>query len=472
MRNYLSLNLSKIVNSLVGFLTQYFLIRTFISSEVGFVTYLSSISTIFFYFTDLGLTNFSKRILPSLSSNLNEYYSYVGGVLIKKFLIFIFFSIVFILINSLFKFFTYFEFTLILITTFTLTTNSKFIFESRSNFIFFSIFETFIKILSLFLIILFTYLRLTNYFSYIFVLNLVHLLFTMLVIFYVLSKVKRIDYKKLFDFSDFTNSLPYFIPSIYLLVYGSLDRVLLISLTDANALFVHSQAIFITTHLITFSTSLISINSPESTKIYFEGNLNRFNELIKATIHNISIISFPIIIGFSILIIDFSPLFFNSFSNQIRITSSILIWDILLNGIFYLQMEQILLGMRKIYHYNQILILSTFLTLPIYLILIPLTGYFGASLSIIVGRIVGLFIANKVIKGLKLPKIKYIDFKYLLFSIIMGVVVLFVRIIITNLYFSIFFQVITGIIVYSLLIFLFDKSSLKNLFLKRILKLK
>jgi O-antigen/teichoic acid export membrane protein len=294
----------------------------------------------------------------------------------------------------------------------------------------------------------------------------------MLVIFYVLSKVKRIDYKKLFDFSDFTNSLPYFIPSIYLLVYGSLDRVLLISLTDANALFVHSQAIFITTHLITFSTSLISINSPESTKIYFEGNLNRFNELIKATIHNISIISFPIIIGFSILIIDFSPLFFNSFSNQIRITSSILIWDILLNGIFYLQMEQILLGMRKIYHYNQILILSTFLTLPIYLILIPLTGYFGASLSIIVGRIVGLFIANKVIKGLKLPKIKYIDFKYLLFSIIMGVVVLFVRIIITNLYFSIFFQVITGIIVYSLLIFLFDKSSLKNLFLKRILKLK
>jgi O-antigen/teichoic acid export membrane protein len=130
-------------------------------------------------------------------------------------------------------------------------------------------------------------------------------------------------------------------------------------------------------------------------------------------------------------------------------------------------MEQILLGMRKIHHYNQILILSTLLLLPIYLILIPLTGFYGASLSIVFGRIVGLFIANKVIKGLKVPKIYYLKFKYLLFSIIMGIAVLFVRIIIANLYLSIILQVSTGIIVYSLLIILYDKSSLKNLFLRK-----
>jgi O-antigen/teichoic acid export membrane protein len=467
MGNYFSVNLSKIMNSLIGFLTQYFLIRTFIPSEVGFVTYLSSISTIFFYFTDLGLTNYTKRILPSLASNLKDYYSYVGVVLIKKFIILTLFSIVFFSINFLLKLFNIFEFILVLITTLNLASNSRFIFESRSNFVFFSVFETSIKILNLFLIILFTYLNLTSYISFIIILNLVQLLSTLFIIFYVFSKVKIIEFRKLIDFSDFTHSLPYFIPSIYSLVYASLDRVLLISLTDVNALFIHSQAIFITTHLITFSTSLSSVNSPDSTKLFFEGNLNRFNELVNATIHNINIISFPIIIGFSILIIDFSPLFFNSFSNQIRITSSILIWDILLNGIFYLQMEQILLGMRKIHHYNQILILSTLLLLPIYLILIPLTGFYGASLSIVFGRIVGLFIANKVIKGLKVPKIYYLKFKYLLFSIIMGIAVLFVRIIIANLYLSIILQVSTGIIVYSLLIILYDKSSLKNLFLRK-----
>jgi O-antigen/teichoic acid export membrane protein len=468
MKNYISVNLSKVLNSLVGFLSQFFLVRIFLPNEIGLVTYLASISTIFFYFTDVGLTNFSRRILPSLSTNLNDYYSYVGIVLVRKFLSLITFTLLFFLMNAVFLFFNVFEFILISITTYNLALNSSFVFESRGKFVFFSIFEVFMKILSFTLLFLYSYLRLSNYFSYLLVLNLIQLSFSFLLICYIFLKVKRIDFRKLFDFSDFFNSFPYFIPSIYLLVFGSLDRVLLNSLTNHNFLFIHSQAIFLTTHLITFSTSLSSVNSPESTKLYFDGNFHRFNELIKLTVHNINIISFPIIVGFTILMFDFSPIFFILYANQIRITSSILIWDILFHGIFYLQMEQILMGMRKINEFNKILILSTLLVLPIYFILIPLTAYFGASLSIIIGRIIGILFAAKVINGLKIPQISYIRFKYFIFSIIMGVAVLFVRIFITNLYLSIFIQVFTGIIVYSLLILLFDKSSLKNLFLKRI----
>jgi O-antigen/teichoic acid export membrane protein len=130
-------------------------------------------------------------------------------------------------------------------------------------------------------------------------------------------------------------------------------------------------------------------------------------------------------------------------------------------------MEQIILGMRKIYPYNKILILSTLLVIPIYLILIPLMGYFGASLSIIIGRIVGIFIANKVINGLTQSQIQYIKFSYFLISIIMGMSVLLVRSLISNIYLSIFFQVITGIAVYLLLIFLYDKNTLNSLLFKK-----
>ncbi len=467
MLNYISVNLSKLFTSLIGFITQYFLIRIFISSEIGIITYLLSISTIIYYLSDLGLTNHSRRILPSLSINIKDYYSYVQVVLFRKFLILVSLFIIFLSANFIYSFFNEFESIIIIITTFNLAFNTRFIFESRGNFIFYSIFEAIIKILSSLLIILFTYLHWANYFSYFIILNLIQLIISIILIFYFFSKVTKTDFNKIFNFRDFTKSLPYLIPSLYFLVFGSIDRVLLIAITNSEALFIHSQAIFITSHLITFSTSLSSVNSPESTKVYFEGNIKRFNELIKSTIQSINFISFPVIIGFNILMIDFSPLFFNSFSNQIKITSSILIWDILFNGFFYLQMEQILMGMRKISHFNKILIISTLWLIPLYLILIPLIGYYGAALSIVIGRIIAVLTANIFIIKLKLPKFKYIIPKYFFLSIIMGATIFFVRFFFTNTFNSIIVQILTGVILYTLLIILFDRNNI-NLFIKKI----
>jgi O-antigen/teichoic acid export membrane protein len=188
MKNYLFVNLSKITNSFIGFLTQYFLIRIFIPSEIGLIIYLSSLSTIFFYFSYLGLTNFSRRILPSLTTNLEDYYSYVGVVYFKKLVLFFFFNILFSIFNMVFSIFSNFELLLILILIFNLSSNSKFIFESRSNFVFFSLFDSFLKILSFIILILFSFVRLNNYLSYFFILNFIQLIFSIFLVFFIISK--------------------------------------------------------------------------------------------------------------------------------------------------------------------------------------------------------------------------------------------------------------------------------------------
>ena len=458
MKNYLFLNLSKIFSLLLSFLGQFILIRIFAPNDIGIVITLSSISTIFTYTSDLGLTNYYRRILPLLTENKNSFQKMVFIALSKKIISFIFFSSLFILINLLFGLFSTFEIFIILFLSLNLSLNSSFVIESKGNFKFFSIIDFLLKTLNFSLLLLFLITQTTDYFLYFFLITLLSSIVYFFINLSFLKNISLMDFKLLFNFSDIVKSFPYLLPSFYAIVYGSLDKLILGFISNPESVFIHTQALFITSYLIILSTSISSISSPKSIRLFSYGKIEDFLKLVKQNIKNINIVSFPIIIGFSILIFDFSSFYFNSFSYEISITSIILVWDVYFNGIFYLQMEQIILSMKKIYLYNFLLIVSILIIVPVYLITITIFGYLGAAISIVFTRLITIYIANLKINNFKLSKIRYFNFKYLFFSLMMGILVFFVKLLNFSFYLSIFVKIIVGLCSYTLFILLNDND--------------
>ena len=189
----------------------------------------------------------------------------------------------------------------------------------------------------------------------------------------------------------------------------------------------------------------------------------------------VNLISFPIVAGVIAISHPFSSIYFGSNFDGIDLILSILVFELIFMGWSSIIGNQFLVAINKPTGLTISVFISVIISLGVSFVLVPIYGVSGAAVSAVTGEfiiaIIQLIVVRKYINIFKL----FSDIPFYFFSsLLMFLASIFVSHFVTGNLFTVLVQIVTGVTVYSLLIFMFKPKSIQEilsaLFLKISLK--
>ena len=266
--------------------------------------------------------------------------------------------------------------------------------------------------------------------------------------------IERPKKLKIFNHLPFIISL--FIPQVAVQIYTVLDKTMIGSiLNDMSEVGYYEQSQKIIKLLLTLITSVGTVMMPRIANCFAEKNEEQIKKYMEKTLNFIFLFSFPLMFGIIAVSNNFVPLFFGKGYDKVPIIISILSLIILFISLSNVTGTQYLLPTKRQKEYTISVIFGSVVNLILNLILIRYLKSYGAAIATVIAElVVTLTQLYFVRKEFSIKKIIKLTKNYIIAGLIMLIVCILIDKLILSDIVGICLQVIIGIIIYFVILFI------------------
>ena len=266
----------------------------------------------------------------------------------------------------------------------------------------------------------------------------------------------KIDFKNLAILHHLKSAFPFFVPSLAVSLFSSLNQTMLGALVEDSVKGGYfSQATKIVTILATFAGSLSIIMLSRMSYLINSGQKNEVERKIKQTLQAYWVVALPLFWGILSVNRDLVPVFLGEEFTPAIIDLYILCPLILFSPFSGLLGSLYFRPQNKIWIQTSILLLASLLNIAISTVLIPLLQDIGTSLARLIAEFIQIPLLIFFVRKTIPLKIIFKDFiKPFDNSLIMFLSVTLIHNILTNHFIPglcLFFEIVLGILIYCIL---------------------
>lgn len=451
-KNYLYNLIYQILTIIIPIITAPYLARVLGVKGTGVTSYTLSIVSYFIIFGSIGVSSYGQREIAMNRDDKNK----CSKLFWELFLLKLFTSVlsilgyIFLIVSSTKYNVIYFILTLnILASIFDIS----WFFQGFEEYKFISIRNIIIK--TLFTISIFVFVRNKNDLNLYILLNGLSLLISSLSLWIRLPKmINKISLKKINVFSHLKNSLIYFLPQIATQIYTMLDKTMLGIITKGeieNGYY--EQAYKIITMSLTVITSLNTVMSPRMSYLYKEKKHDEIKEKLFKSLQFTFFLGVPMMFGIACTSYGVVDWFFGSGYEKVKLLLVVFSPIVIIIALSGCLGGQYLTPCGKRLQSAGALWVGAIINFLLNLILIPKYASLGAAISSVIAELIITilyFVLSKKYVDIKKMLKKF--YKYFIASILMSIVILFLYHILKISILSTVIEIITGIIVYILVL--------------------
>ena len=253
----------------------------------------------------------------------------------------------------------------------------------------------------------------------------------------------------------------FFFSSVIVSIYTIFDYVLLgfFSTHSDVAFYTITKQLYYIALSVTLSVSTVLL--PKLTNLA-ENDFKTYEILLKKSLDYIYLFSIPAMVGLIVLSTDLLWLIGGVELQAASISLVILAILVFVVSLGSWQYNQLLIPLGHEKMGLKVQLLMALISLTFNLILIPIYGYIGASISLVIaeasGTIIGIIYMKKVLVSVKVNYITNSLPKYFLASLIMALTVLGVKLINLGSFFNLIIGLIIGSMIYFAILYILNES--------------
>lgn len=448
-KNYIYNVIYQIIAIIIPIITTPYISRVLGASNIGIYGYTVSISAYFILFGSLGISLYGQREIAYCQSEPKKYSKAFYEIILLRFIA-MFISTTLFYFIFVFKINEYnIYFKLLVIEIVANMFDISWFFQGLEEFKKTVIRNIVIRILSL--IIIFVFVKTKNDLPIYFIIYVLSILIGNISLWLYLPKyLKIIKFKELEIIKHLKPTLVLFLPQIAIQVYTVLDRTMIgILIPEKAEVGFYTQGEHIIKLLLTIITSLGTVMLPRIASIFSSGDNDRIKEYLEKSFNFVYLLGIPMVFGILSVSRRFVPVFFGSGYDRVVYVMMTISPILIFIGLSNVLGMQYLLPTKRQKEFTISVIIGAVINFCINLIFIPKYGAVGAAISTIIAELVVTLVQLFIVrKNLNVCKIISISFEYFTGSVIMFVILLFVRKIPLSNLKSVLLQIGIGIVVY------------------------
>ena len=269
---------------------------------------------------------------------------------------------------------------------------------------------------------------------------------------YLPKYLRKIKIKQLNIVQHIKSTIGLFIPQIAVQVYTVLDKTMIGAIiSDKSEVGYYEQSQKIVKILLTVITSLGTVMLPRIANTFASGEKEKVTNYMKKSFNMVFLLAFPMIFGVIAVSKAFVPVFFGQGYDEVAILMSIISPILLLIGLSNVTGTQYLLPTKRQKEYTISVVCGAIINFIMNACLIWKIGAIGASIGTVIAELsVTLIQMYFVRKDFNLKEIFKLAKNYLLSSIVMFIVCVFIGRSINSNLVSTIVQVIIGGLTYGI----------------------
>ena len=454
--------LYQILTIILPLITVPYVSRVLGTEGIGIYSYTYSIVYYFIIISLLGINNHGNRTIAKVRENKEE----LSKQFISIYLIQLFMTFLMILLYVLYLILFNIEYKLI--ATIQIIYLISTIFDI--NWFFFGLEKfkitvtrsTIIKILSL--VLIFCFVKSNNdLWKYTIILSGSALVSQLLLLPFLFKEIKIIQV----DFNSIKQHIKpiitLFVPVIAISLYKVMDKVMLGLLNNVSEVGLYEQAEKITQMPLCLITAFGTVMMPRAANLFSKNKITEILNYINKSITFIMFLCLPIVFGLISISNDFIPIFLGKDFLKSSILLNILATTIVFISFANVLRTQYLIPNNRDKDYIASVVLGALINLTLNIILIPHFMSIGACIATVVAEAtVCIYQCFALRKELEIKKYISNSMPFLIKALIMFVLVCLTGLMIYNVYIRIIVQVLSGIIIYSLLNYRYIISIINN----------
>lgn len=453
-KSYIYNVIYQIISVLASFITAPYISRVLGSEQIGIYSYVNSIIAYFALFGGLGIASYGMREIARDRDDITKISRTFWSLTLLKVLSFG----VSLILYSLVVVFSKEYSILFLILTISLISSMfdiSWFFNGLEEFKGISIRNIIMRILGI--VAIFIFVKGENaLIIYIIVSVLTEVMIIAVSWLFLIGKVKKVKLRDLEVKKHFKSTFVYFVPTIATSVYAMMDKVMLKWIIDENSengFYEQTKRIIMILETIVFS--LNSVMGSRMSLLFKENKSSEMKEGVLKSFNFIFLITFPMVFGICAISSNFVPIFFGPGYDKVAFLIMTMAPIVLIIAVSNILGLQYITPSGQIRKSNKAIIIGAITNLIMNIILIPSMGAYGAIVASIIAELIitimFVWYSRNFIKFSEI--IKYI-YKRLIASIIMFVLVLTIGKILPVSVFTVIIQVVVGVVVYLLVLFI------------------
>jgi len=230
--------------------------------------------------------------------------------------------------------------------------------------------------------------------------------------------------KKIFK-KHLIGSLYLFLPQMATIIYLNLDKIMIKNITGVNQqVGFYQQAEKIINIPLALLTGLSTVMMPRIANEYKKGNDQNINNYLSKALSFTLMLAFPMSIGIGVISFGFIPWFLGKEFTPSIIALIILSPIIITNALSGISGKQFLTATNQMHVLFKSHFLAVIINISLNFFLIPRFGFKGAAISSLISSVLSVLVQfNYMLKQINFKKLWENSFRYLIFSIIMGVII-------------------------------------------------
>lgn len=283
---------------------------------------------------------------------------------------------------------------------------------------------------------------------------------------YVPKYVSKVKLKNLHFLKHLKPTISLFIPQIAIQVYTLLDKTMVGAIiSDKSEVGYYDQGQKIIKILLAVITSLGTVMLPRIANTYSRGEKEEITRYMKKSFNMVFLLAFPMIFGIIAVSKAFVPIFFGPGYEKVVILINVISPIILLIGLSNVTGTQYLLPTKRQKEFTTSVICGAVVNFILNSCLIWKYGAIGASIGTVIAELTVTIVQLYFVRNdFNIKKIAGLSKNYIIASIVMFIVCLFIGRTINDNLMSIVAQVIIGGLIYGMCLLI-----LKDEFIKEIL---
>lgn len=453
LKNYLYNLTNQLVNIIIPVITIPYISRVLGPEMLGINAYTYSIISFFVLIANLGISIYGNRTIAYARDSLETRSKVFWEIVVIKLIMA---GIAFIFLFGFIEFYGEYTEYIYMYSILILATalDISWFFVGLEDFRKIVIRNIFIKISSLLLI--FFLVNSSNDLSfYIFIISLSSFLGNLILWGSLRPYIKTARLKQMQILLHLHPIFILFIPQIASFVFINLNKILLANTSNISELGFFDNADKIIRILLTIIVAIGAVVFPRLANSYKKGDMETVKNFLKISFDISSFLSFPFTIGLIVVSSSFSSLFFGDSFSGIELVISILALELIFMGWSSNLGNQFLVAINESRGLTISLIFAIIAVFLSSLFVLPIYGATGAAITSVLGEVIILAVQLYFIrKHLSLVEIFSDTYKFVIASLIMGMVIYYFGILFNNEAIKLLFQVIIGIVIYISLLFL------------------
>lgn len=453
VKNYLYNLTYGIITIIVPLITAPYLTRTLHSENFGIYSYVSSITSIILTIVLLGIYSYGNRQIAYCRENENDLSETFWEIMTLRLFMGIIGTVIYVIyaLKTGFEVFFFLYFGCFLANVF----DCSWVFVGMENMKPCVIKNTIAKILTLIGVFLFVKTE-NDVGKYIFLVGTSGFIVNLAVYSQLRGIIKKPVIKPQEIITHLKGSFYLFLPQLASLLYLQVDKAMIQWITsETSQISFYDQAEKIVTIALSIITALSTVMMPRIANVYRKGDMNSVEGYLSKASRFSLLLAFPMTIGLQVTAMQMIPWYLGSDYIPSAYAIIIIAPIVISNSMIGISGKQFFVATNKVKILTIANSVSAILNIIINAILIPKYQYIGAAIATTISSFVNVAIQYTFLRSfVNIRKMVSGTLKYLLFSLIMGGVVITITTVanpkptvITTI-----IQVLIGVVVYGMLL--------------------